>query len=306
MEKKRIAISAYTQKSISRLLSLMTSIRLFSQYSIFYFLCLLIIAGNTEGATNSEMKTIKVAMCQIFALDGDRSGNFARIEHAVQEAAGAGVEIVCFPETTILGWVNSDAHQRAYPIPGKDTQRLSAIAKQYGVYLCAGLAEKNGDALHDSAVLIDPKGRILLKHRKINILTELMTPPYIPGDTVGAVETPVGKIGILICADTFMDENLNRMAALQPDLVLVPYGWAAEEEKWPDHGKSMANVVSKAAKNIGAPVIGTDLVGAITKGPWAGRVYGGQSVAAYRDGSIQTIAKDRDRDIAIVLISINK
>ncbi len=194
MEKIKTAISACAQKSISRLLSLMTSICLFSQYSIFYFLCLLIIAGNSEGAANSEMKTIHVAMCQIFALDGDRSGNFARTRtRGFKKRPAPARKSSVSPETTILGWVNSDAHQRAYPIPGNDTQRLSAIAKQYGVYLCAGLAEKNGDALHDSAVLIDPKGRILLKHRKINILTELMTPPYTPGDSIGAVETPVGK-----------------------------------------------------------------------------------------------------------------
>jgi predicted amidohydrolase len=44
-------------------------------------------------------------------------------------------------------------------------------------------------------------------------------------------------------------------------------------------------------------------VGEITKGPWAGRVYGGQSVAADKTGKIIAVAKDRDRDIAIVSIN---
>jgi len=252
----------------------------------------------------AQMKTIRIAMCQIFALDGDRSGNFVRIENAIREAKDADADIICFPETTILGWVNPDAHKRAYPIPGKDSQRLCELAKKYETYLCAGLAEKNGTNLYDSVILIDNKGRILLKHRKINILTELMTPPYTPGKDVNTVETEFGKIGLLICADTFEDEILKRMAALKPDLLLVPYGWAAEENEWPEFGKKLENVVTEAARKTGAPVVGTDLVGQITRGPWKDRVVGGQSVAADKNGKTLAIAKDRDRDIKIASIRI--
>ena len=114
------------------------------------------------------------------------------------------------------------------------------------------------------------------------------------------VETKYGRIGLLICADTFKDEILSRMANLEPDLLLVPYGWAAPENKWPAHGKEMVNVVRKAAMKTGAYVFGTDLVGEITKGPWTGQVYGGQSVAVDGKANILAVAKDRDRDIKIV------
>jgi predicted amidohydrolase len=255
---------------------------------------------------SAQMKTIRIAMCQIFALDGDRSGNFVRIENAIREAKDADADIICFPETVILGWVNPDAHKRAYPIPGKDSQRLCELAKKYQAYLCASLAEKNGTNLYDSVILIDNKGRILLKHRKINILTELMTPPYTPGKDVNAVETKFGKIGLLICADTFEDEILKRMAALKPDLVLVPYGWAAEQNEWPEFGKKLENVVTEAARKSGAPVVGTDLVGQITRGPWKDRVFGGQSIAADKNGKTLAIAKDRDRDVKIVSMRIDR
>jgi predicted amidohydrolase len=151
-------------------------------------------------------------------------------------------------------------------------------------------------------VLIDDKGNILLKHRKINLLTELMSPPYTAGKNVEVVETGFGKIGLLICADTHKDEILNRMAVLKPDLLLVPYGYAAEENKWPAHGKELEKVVKKTAKTTGAPVVGTNLVGEITKGPWKGRIYGGHSIAADRTGKTISISKDRDRDINIVQI----
>jgi len=226
-----------------------------------------------------------------------------RIENAIGQAKDAGAEIICFPETIILGWVNSDAHERAYSIPGKDSERLCELAKDYQTYLCVGLAEKDGRNLFDSAVLIDDKGQILLKHRKINILTELMTPPYTTGKDVNAVETKFGKIGLLICADTHKDEILNRVAGLELDLMLVPYGYAALENEWPGHGKELENVVTETAKKSAAPVVGTNLVGEITKGPWKGRVYGGHSIAADKNGKIISIAKDRDRDINIVRIN---
>ncbi len=248
------------------------------------------------------MRNIRIAMAQIFCLDGDRSGNFVRIENAIREAKDGAAVIICFPETVILGWVNSDAHMRACPIPGEDSGRLCELAKKYEIFLCVGLAEKDGTKLYDSAVFIDKTGRILLKHRKINILTELMTPPYTPGKGVNAVETEFGKIGLLICADTHEDEILERMAELKPDLLLVPYGYAEMDNNWPEHGKELERVVNNAGRKAGAVVVGTNLVGEITKGPWKGRIFGGHSVAADKNGKTLTIGTDRDIDIKIVSI----
>jgi predicted amidohydrolase len=238
-------------------------------------------------------------MAQIFCLDGDRSGNFVRIENTIREAKAGEADIICFPETVILGWVNCDAHERACPIPGEDSERLCELAKKYEIFLCVGLAEKDGPNLYDSVVLIDVKGQILLKHRKINILTELMNPPYTPGKGVNAVETEFGRVGLLICADTHKDEILERMAELKPDLLLVPYGYAEQEKNWPEHGKELERVVNNAGCKAGAAVIGTNLVGEITKGPWKGRIFGGNSVAADKNGKTLTIGADRDRDIKV-------
>jgi predicted amidohydrolase len=248
------------------------------------------------------MVNVKIALAQIFCLDGDRCGNFVRIENAIREAKAGEADIVCFPETVILGWVNSDAYERAFPIPGRDSEHLCELAKAYEIYLCAGLAEKEGNKLYDSAVLIDKKGRILLKHRKINILTELMNPPYTPGSEVNAVDTEFGKFGVLICADTHKDGILGQMAELKPDLLLVPYGYAEHEENWPEHGKELERVVKEAGRKTGAVVVGSNLVGEITKGPWKGRIFGGHSVAADKNGKTLTIGADRDRDVRFVSI----
>jgi len=252
------------------------------------------------------MSTVRIAMCQIVCLDGDRRGNLARIENAVGEASRAGARIACLPETALYGWVNPDAHQRAHPIPGADSRCLCAIAARHKVFLCAGLAEKAGDDLFDSALLIDDAGRILLKHRKIVLLSELMTPPYAAGDDVRVVETAFGRVGILICADTHEPEILARMAGQKPGLVLVPYGYAAPELAWPEHGKVLERVIVNAARTFDAPVIGTNLIGQVTHGPWTGQTYGGHSVAANRTGEILATGRDFDRDIVVAGVPLRR
>jgi predicted amidohydrolase len=250
----------------------------------------------------SRRKGPGIAMCQIFILDGDRKGNFVRIENAIAEAKSKGAELICFPEATMLGWLNSDAHTRACTIPGPDSEQLCELAKKYGVYLCTGLEEFDTGRLFNSAVLIDDQGHILLKHRQVNIPPKLMSPPYSSGNEsdITMANTKFGKIGLLICADTHREDILDRRAVLKPNLLLVPYGYAEDEQKWPAHSEEFHNVVINAAKRTGAAVLGTNLVGRISKGPWAGRVYGGHSIAVDKMGNIIDTAKDRDRDVKIV------
>jgi predicted amidohydrolase len=258
----------------------------------------------------ADMQHVRTAMCQTLCLAGDREGNFVRVEHALKKSRELGAQIACFPETCLLGWVNPDAHQRAHPIPSgdpaHDISRLRLLAQQYGLMIAAGLAEKYGDRLYDSAVLIDSDGTLLLKYRKRNHLPELklMTPPYAVGAKADIVATRYGKLGMLICADTFIESYLHELRDLRPDLVLVPYGWAAIDEQWPAHGEELAKVVRSAAQTIGAPVVGVNSVGAIAHGPWLGRTYGGQSIASDEQGNVLGVAADRDVDVLSVDVTL--
>ena len=237
-------------------------------------------------------------------MDGDLAGNIVRIENAVAEAKEKGADIVAFPESCLLGWLNPSAHQRASTIPGNDTDKLCALAKQYGIFINIGLDEKVDGKLYGAAILIDDNGKILLKHRKINVLPDLMSPSYASGNQVEVIDTRFGRIGILICADSFQEDLLAKMKEKEPALLLIPYGWAADESEWPAHSKELEKVVKHAAMKVRCPVIGVDLVGEISEGPWRGKTYGGQSFAADKDGKIIGRGKDRDRDIIMVTVSI--
>lgn len=59
-----------------------------------------------------------------------------------------------------------------------------------------------------------------------------------------------------------------------------------------------------AAQVAGCPVVGADLVGILTNGPWKGQVYGGQSVACDKKGAIIALGKDREPDLLVFTVSV--
>ena len=251
---------------------------------------------------SAAVAIVKVAICQILVIDSDREGNFRRIEYALADAQARGAQIAAFPESAILGWENPEAHRLAQPIPGADSQRIQDLARKYGVMIAIGLDEKDGTRLYDSAILVDRSGKLLWKHRKINVLPELMTPPYSEGDPseINVVETEYGRIAFLICADTFTDNFFQRIRDLKPDFMIVPYGWAAKPAEWPEHAMELEKIVSKRAKELGCDVVGTDLVGIMSAGPWKGYTYGGASVAVSAAGEVITKLRDRDVEVKVV------
>ncbi|HTP89002.1 MAG TPA: carbon-nitrogen hydrolase family protein [Bryobacteraceae bacterium] len=264
------------------------------------FLRPLVVAALSLPATAAPV--LRVAVCQVLAIDGDREGNFRRIEYALEDARAGHADIAAFPESVILGWENPDAHRLAAPIPGADSDRIAALARKYGLMISIGLDEKDGGRLYDSAILVDRTGAILWKHRKLNVLPQLMDPPYSTGspDGIGVVETPWGRIGMVICADTFGDAYAERIAGLKPDLMLVPYGWAAPVDKWPGHSKELERLVSRRAALWKCPVIGTDLVGVMMHGPWKGQTYGGASLVVDASGAVVATLRDRDVEVRVV------
>ena len=267
---------------------------------------LMVTAMALFAALPAQPRTVRVAVCQILSIDGDREGNFRRIEYALEDARAAHADIAAFPESVILGWENPDAHRMAAPIPGADSDRIAALARKYGLMISIGLDEKDGDHLYDSAILVDETGKLLWKHRKLNVLAWLMDPPYSEGkpEGVGVVDTKFGRIGLVICADTFGDPIAQRIQELAPELMLVPYGWAATMDKWPEHAKELEKLVVRRAAQWKCPVVGTDLVGQMTHGPWKGQTYGGASVVVDGKGQVLHLLRDRDVEVRTVALEL--
>ena len=172
-----------------------------------------------------------VGMGQTLVEGGHVDANLVRAEAMIGQAAEADCDVVVLPECLDIGWTFPDAPALAETIPGPNSDRLCAAAQKHNLHVVAGLTERAGDRIYNAAILISPAGEILLKHRKVNILT-IAQDIYAIGNTLGVAETPFGTIGVDICADNFpsclaLGHSLGRMGA---QIILSPCAWAVDAD----------------------------------------------------------------------------
>lgn len=145
-----------------------------------------------------------------FAPGADVARNLEAIANLARQAKADGAELVVFPELAVSGL--SDPARSAQPIPGPATASLRAVAAQLQIYIVCGMAERAGDAVYNSACLITPDGEITL-YRKTH-LTEEERGWATAGDDWAVVDTPIGRIGLLIGHDAAFPEA-GRVLALR-------------------------------------------------------------------------------------------
>lgn len=191
--------------------------------------------GRLADAGNASRLTcmFKLAMAQMHVDGGDLDANLSRAQQRIAEAAGQGAKVVLLPEVSDCGWIHARARELADRIPGGHAcMTLANAAKEHGVYVCAGLTEREGERVYNAAVLINPRGQVIQHHRKLNEVT-FGHATYDQGDRLGVVQTELGTIGLMICADGFcagqvIGRTLGYMGA---QVVLMPSAWAVP----PDH-----------------------------------------------------------------------
>ena len=231
-----------------------------------------------------------VGMGQTLVEGGQVDANLTRAEGMIGKAVEAQCDVVVLPECLDIGWTFPEAPALAQPIPGANSERLCAAAKKHDIYVVGGLTERADDRIYNAAILISPEGEILLKHRKVNILT-IAQDIYSIGNTLGVAETLFGTFGVNICADNFpqslaLGHSLSRMGA---QVILSPCAWAVDgdhdNEKEP-YGGMWREAYGELAKLYDVTVIGVSNVGWITGGVWKGRKCIGCSLAVGPDGEV--------------------
>src|SRR3954451_13912824 len=173
----------------------------------------------------------RAGMTQVLVEGGRPDDNLGRAEGAIGRAAAEGCRLVVLPECLDLGWTNPSARDLARPIPGPHADRLAQAAREHRIYVAAGLVERAGDRLYNAAVLIDPEGRLLLHHRKINEL-DIALDLYSIGDRLGVVETELGTIGLATCADNFGSSLAigHVLARMGEQILRSPTAWAVDTD----------------------------------------------------------------------------
>lgn len=233
---------------------------------------------------NTPKRTVKVAMIQMKVVGGQLHENLTRAESLVKEAATQGADVAVLPECMDLGWTHPSSLVKATAIPdGEVFSRLSKLARRFNVFICSGLTERDGDKVYNSAVLIDNQGNLLLKHRKINEL-DIGKPYYATGDRINVVDTSLGRLGLMICADASVEDRsiITSLARMEPNIILSPSAWAVppgyDNVKEP-YGELWRNAYQPISGNFEVYIISVSNVGWMNDGPWKGWDCIGASLA---------------------------
>lgn len=253
-------------------------------------------------------RSVCVGMAQMLVVPGALENNLERAADMIHAAARQGCEAVVLPECLDLGWTFAAAREMAHPVPGKVSDHLCEAAGSAGITVVAGLTERDGDWLFNAAILIDAKGEILAKHRKINEL-DFARKVYDAGTSLTVVATEHGVIGMNICADNaFPSLALGRaMAVMGADLVLSPCAWAVPpdfDNAVRPYGDEWVTAYGALARETGMPVIGVSNVGPVIGGEWDGWNCIGASLAVGADGEVITQAPFSDREQALIAVDV--
>lgn len=270
--------------------------------------------GNGKPPVKGEYKVVdrvegpvKLALVQMRVEGGELDVNLLHATQRIARAAGEGAHLALLPEVMDLGWTHPSAKSLAFPVPGGKTfEKLADAARDNNIYVVAGIVEKDGDKTYNTAVLIGPDGKLLLKHRKLNEL-DIAHDLYDQGDRLNVCHTQLGTIGLMVCADAraqnlVLHRSLGYMGA---DIILSPSSWAVP----PDHnndsdpyGAEWRDAYGPVASEFEMWIVGVSNVGLVSEGPWKDWFCIGCSMAV--DPSGRTVLQapyGRDADTIIYL-----
>ncbi len=172
---------------------------------------------------------MRVALVPMKVKVGDLYANVDEFEDSLERVMDYTPDLVVFPEYFLTGFKMWDLS------PAMFYDDILAILKYKAeflrVHLAGGVLELSGGCVYNSAVLVSPSGRVLLKHRKFQEPVR-----FCSGDRLKMVRTRWGRLSMIICGDLYNEKILMEIRRRKPDYLLVPmeysppYGPLNEED----------------------------------------------------------------------------
>jgi nitrilase len=169
-------------------------------------------------------RTVRVAVVQAAPVLFDTPRTLNKFADMTADAAQRKADLVVFPEAFVGGYPKGHdfgvslgirtpegrddfrrLFENAIDVPGPATERIGSLAKKHDVHLVVGVIERAGGTLYCSSLTFGPDGRLLGKHRKL-MPTAMERVIWGTGDgsTLPVIDTPLGKIGSVICWENYM------------------------------------------------------------------------------------------------------
>ncbi len=198
--------------------------------------------------------TLRVAVVQAAPVFFDREATVGRVAELTTTAAAEGAQLILFPEAfipayprglsfgTVVGSRTAAARRlwarywaNAVPVPGPTTATLGQIAARAHAYLAIGVIEQDGEfsrgTLYCTLLYFGPDGALLGKHRKLMpTAAERIIWGQGDGSTLTVLDTPIGRLGGLICWENYMP--LARMALYAKGVQLYLAPTADARDTW--------------------------------------------------------------------------
>ncbi len=238
---------------------------------------------------------MRAALAQLAPRLRDKEANLGAIERTV---ARADADLVMFGEMFLTGYMARDAFPGlAETVPGPATDRVATAAREHGAHVLFGMPERDsrGRHLYNAAVLVAPDGAV---HRYRKIHPANFGPfeeglYFGRGSEVVVADTDLGRIGLMVCYDTFFPE-LGKACALQGADVLAVISAAPATSK-PLFDKVLpARAVENAVFVLYANLVGTEL----------NMVFQGGTQAIGPRGEDLGRARDFEEDIVLVDVDL--
>ena len=166
---------------------------------------------------------------------------------------------------------------------GSADEEAGAAARRLGMAIVVGLEERDGERVYNSAVLIDRRGEVLAKHRKIDEL-EIGLRVYTPGRSLSVFDFEGRPAALSICADSWKPTITDALYGMGARLILSPSAWAVEPGGEATNIAWIREAYRQRSAGRDLTIVAPNGVGDVTEGPWKGRILQGNSLVTGPNG----------------------
>lgn len=210
-------------------------------------------------------RKIRVAAVQMECRPGDVEHNLAHAETMVTGAVDQGTELVLLPELMPSGYLlTEEIWNAAETVDGRSVTWLLSTAARLGIYLGFSFLEAEGEDFYNSFVLANPDGKLIGRVRK-NPPASVEAYFYRAGSDRHVIESDLGRIGVGICYENLLYDQMCFLYDENVDLVLSPFAGGRPKPFIPGDTKRfdqmLINSRSVFAKTLGVPVVMANRVG---------------------------------------------